>query len=218
LGLTFELKGGNDPNGSPDSLNLGYLWAMPVFSSNKSFIRFVRLNVTPKLESTQDFRQRNFITTTDLQARLRQWVSPGSKVRAHVYPLFGTEVGKNLRGIIPQVDGRNITRAKAGLSALLIFDSRKEPGSTQFQNITLETDYARRWPLIDEVTFAKNKTGFKPVFVGSNPRDHIKQTLAINFTNFIGLNVAYEYGSLPPSYQFLDSKFTIGLSMKAAFK
>ena len=53
--------------------------------------------------------------------------------------------------------------------------------------------------------------------IGTNPRDYVKQTMTIDVTKFLGVNVAYEYGSLPPLYKFLDSKFTFGLDVKMKF-
>jgi len=124
-------------------------------------------------------------------------------------------MGKNIRGIIPAVDGKNIVRPKVGTSAMLSFAF----GADALQSISFETTYARRWPLISEVTFKKGKNGgFTSVNVGTNPRDYVKESMNVDFTKFLGLTVSYEYGSLPPKFSFVDSKFTFGLNLKAAFQ
>jgi hypothetical protein len=213
IGPMLDLKGGNDPNGSPDSLNFGFLWEFPILRRN-SLLSSIRLTQNPRLESTQDFTQRNFIYGIDFRGVFKPWVSGNSMIRSHFRPVVGAEVGKNLHGIIPAVDSKNIARVKIGTAFFLIF----AVAIPALQDITFETSYARRWPLIDEVTFAKGKSGgFTPIFIGTTPRDYVKETMALNFTKVFGTSVAYEYGSVPPLYQFLDSKFTFGLNVKLKF-
>ena len=212
IGPTFDLKGGNDPNASPDSLNFGFLWEFPVIKASH-VISSIRLTQNAKLESTQDFTQRNFIYGADLRGVFKSWIWSHPAMRARIRPVVGTEVGKNLHGIIPAVDGRNIARLKAGTGLFLIFEFNKPA----LQDIQFETSYARRWPLIDEVTYTHGTNGLSAVSIGTNPRDYVKQTMTIDVTKFLGVNVAYEYGSLPPLYKFLDSKFTFGLDVKMKF-
>src|SRR5205823_9694263 len=98
-------------------------------------------------------------------------------MRAHFYPTAGIELGKNLRGIIPTVDGQNIVRPKIGASALLIFGF----GADALQSISFETTYVRRWPLVSEVTFKKATAGgFTSVDIGTDPRDYVKENLNLN--------------------------------------
>lgn len=216
IGPALDLTGGNDPNGDPDSLNFSWMWEMPL--SGRGYPRklgSLRLTQKATLESTQDFAQRDFIYGAELRAILRPlFLSHAAKVRLHFYPRLGTEVGKNLRGIIPAVDGKNIARLKTGISIFLIFDFQ----AAALQDISFETTYDRRWPLISEVTFTQTDAGFSSVQIGTGPRDYVKETFNLDVTKYLGLTASYEYGSLPPKYTFLDSKFTFGLSLKAAFK
>lgn len=214
LGPSLDLKGGNDPNADPDSLNFSWLWDMRISPVTK--FGTIRLKQMASLESTQDFAQRDFIYSADFRSIFRPWfLSTNKKVRAHFYPDGGVEVGKNIRGIIPAVDGKSIARPKVGTSAMLNFAF----GANALQSISFETTYARRWPLISEVTFKKGKNaGFASVNIGTNPRDYVKESMNVDFTKFLGLTVSYEYGSLPPKFSFLDSKFTFGLNLKAAFQ
>jgi hypothetical protein len=217
IGPTLDLKGGNDPNGDPDSLNFSWMWETPIISAgHASKIGALRLKQDATLQSTQDFTQRDFIYDVVLREVLRPWIPDTSGVfRGHFFPEIGVEAGKNLRGVIPAVDGRNIARPKIGASLLLIVDRQKKVPN----GFSLETNYTRRWPLIPEVTFKQASTGkFTSVNIGTNPRDDVKEALNFNITKFLGFSAAYEYGSLPPKYKFLDSKFTFGLNLKAAFK
>jgi len=192
------------------------MWEMPL-ARRGSLAKLGSLRLTQKatLESTQDFAQRDFIYGVDLRGILKPWLlSHDAKVRLHFYPRLGTELGKNLRGIIPDVDGKNIARLKAGTSLFLIFDFE----SSALKDISFETTYDRRWPLISEVTFTQANPGFSSVPIGTNPRDYVKEDMNLDVTKYLGFTASYEYGSLPPKYAFLDSKFTFGLSLKAAFK
>ncbi|HXO38878.1 MAG TPA: hypothetical protein VN872_09570 [Candidatus Acidoferrum sp.] len=217
IGPTLDLTGGNDPNGDPDSLNFSFKWELPLTGQGYPHkLGTVRLINKATLESTQDFAQRDFIYDGDIRGVLRPWfLSADGKVRAHFYPDFGIEMGKNLRGILPAIDGNNIVRPKIGASFFFIFDAAK----VGLKDISLDTSYARRWPLIDEVTFKKDDNGgFTGIDVGTHPRDHVKQSMNIDITKYLGFVISYEYGSEPPKYKFLDSKFTLGLNIKAAFK
>jgi hypothetical protein len=217
-GFFADLKGGNDPNGSPDSLKLGVKWEFPVAHWNDSLIlNQLRWSHAPSLESTEDFTNKNFIYASDLILVLT--TLPPAKSRSKIpqiyfRPRLGIEMGVNLRSAVAAADGKSIARAKLGTGFALLFPINLPV----LQNITLETQYDRRWPLRDEVNQDVNNSVFSPVKINTKPRDYVKQTFTLNSTKFIGFSVAYEYGSLPPIFKLVDSKFTIGLNVKAAFK
>jgi hypothetical protein len=217
VGPSINLAGGNDPNGSPDSLNFSWLWDARIFKTGTEKKEIsVHLIQTGTLESTQDFLQKDLVYTGDFQGILPPKTWFGGKVRTHFFPDLGVEAGKNLRGVLPEIDGRAIARMKTAADWFLIFDLQKP----WLQDISFETTWARRWPLTAEVTYKTNKTPptFSAVSVGTAPRDYVKEAFNLDVTKYIGFTVAYEYGSLPPKYAFLDSKFTIGLTVKAKFK
>jgi len=214
IGPVLDLKGGSDPNTTPDSLNFALQWEFPLVSPREAPISSIRLAQFAKLETTDDFLQRNIIYNADLRGVFRPWIfNSASTIRAHLRPVVGVETGKNLRSIAPQLDGNGIARLKAGTSFFLIFDLGK-PG---LQDVTFETNYDRRWPLLNEIRLVRSQSGVTEIFSGTNPRDYVRQTVAIGLTKFVAINVAYEYGSLPPVYQFVDNKFTFGISLRAAF-
>lgn len=217
IGPSFTLQGGNDPSGSPDSLNFSFLWDRPIlYSYGPHNIGSLHLVQNATLESTQDFLQKDFVYSVDFMGILRPLVSGKGTLRTHLFPDAGIEVGKNLRSPIAGADGRAISRMKLGATYFLIFDIKKP----WLQDISLSASWTRRWPMIPEVAYKANKAGttpqFLPVGVGTEPRDYVKPTLNLDLTKYFAVTVAYEYGSLPPKYSFLDSKFTLGLTIKAA--
>lgn len=224
-GFFADLKGGNDPNGSPDSLNLGVKLDGPLHTWNftnpapwwnlKEHLNQLRWTNSPHLESTEDFTNKNFIFASDFTLSLKS-LTPSGNYTPQIYlrPRAGVEAGKNLRSAVPGADGRSIARIKAGTALILYFPVKKPA----LNDITLETQYDRRWPLRDEVNQDVNNGVFSAVKINTRPRDYVKETFTLNATKFIGFTVAYEYGSLPPIFKLLDSKFTIGLNVKAAFK
>jgi len=216
-GFFIDLKGGNDPNGSPDSLKIGMKWEFPIATWNGSpVLNQLRWSQAPSLESTEDFTTKNFIYASDLTLLLKNFPAarPGKRTpQIYFRPRLGVEVGSNLRSVLAAADGRSIARIKLGTGLMLYL-----PMSVLLHDITLETQYDRRWPLREEVNQDVNNNLFTAVNISTKPRDYIKQTLVLNATKFIGFTVAYEYGSLPPIFKLVDSKFTIGLNIKTAFK
>jgi hypothetical protein len=166
------------------------------------------------LESTQDFLQRDLIYSLDLKAVLQ--TKKDRKVQTYLYPDMGSETGKNLRGVLPQIDGRSIARLKIGATDYIIFNTNLP----WLQDITLQTNWTRRWIMIPEITYKTNKSGpqFSKVAISTGARDYVNPALTFDLTKWLGITASYEYGSLPPKYQFLESKFTFGVSVKAAFK
>ena len=214
LGPSLNLQGGNDPGGTPDSLNFGFLWDYPIHRFKSKGIQSINLINTGALESTQDFLQRDLIYSLDLKAVLQ--TKKDRKVQTYLYPDMGSETGKNLRGVLPQIDGRSIARLKIGATDYIIFNTNLP----WLQDITLQTNWTRRWIMIPEITYKTNKTGpqFSKVAISTGARDYVNPALTFDLTKWLGITASYEYGSLPPKYQFLESKFTFGVSVKAAFK
>jgi len=214
IGPSLSLQGGNDPAGTPDSLNFGFLWDYPIRHFTKSqVIQSVNMINSGALESTQDFLQRDVIYSLDIKAISQ--TTNSHKIQSYIYPDMGLETGKNLRGVLPQIDGRNIARLKIGATDYIIFNTKLP----WLQDITLQTNWTRRWLLIPEITYKTNKTGpqFSKIAISTGPRDYVNPALTFDLTKWLGVTASYEYGSLPPKYQFLDSKFTFGVTVKAAF-
>lgn len=217
IGPMLDLKGGNDPNGDPDSLNLGIKWDFPLVQKPcPAFLTAIRWANNPKLESTQDFTNKNFIFDSAFRLVLKPWGGGSYRaVRAHMRPFAGVEVGKNLRGTIKEVEGRSIARVKVGGFFYLVFPVH----AAALEDLTFETDYERRWPLHPEIALDTDSDTkvFVADHIGTKPRNYVKETLGIDITKFFGFTVVYEYGSLPPKFHLLDSKFTLGVTLKAAF-
>jgi hypothetical protein len=216
IGPSLNLQGGNDPNGSPDSLNFSFLWDAPLLYSPGPF-QSIHLIQAATLESTQDFLQKDVIYSLDLAWRFKPRINANKTASLSVFPDTGLETGKNIRSVIPGADGRGIARVKVGANEFATVHFNKP----WIKSISLNTTWTRRWPLIGEVAFKTNKAGaspqFLPVGVGTGPRDYVKPSFALALNDYFSLTASYEYGSLPPKYSLINSKFTFGVTIKANF-
>jgi hypothetical protein len=215
IGPAFNLQGGNDPNGSPDSLNFSFLWDTPLLYATGPF-QSIHLIQAGTLESTQDFLQKDIVYSLDVALRFKPLIKTKA-VSFAIFPDAGIEAGKNIRSVIPSADGSGIARLKVGASEFASVRINKP----WLKSISLNTTWTRRFPLIGEVAFKANKAGatpeFLPVGVGTGPRDYVKLSLNLALNDYFALTTTYEYGSLPPKYTQLNSKFTFGLTIKANF-
>jgi hypothetical protein len=50
--------------------------------------------------------------------------------------------------------------------------------------------------------------------VGRGPRDYLKTSLNFDISDYTGINVSYEYGSLPPNFELVNHKYSVGLVYK----
>jgi hypothetical protein len=50
--------------------------------------------------------------------------------------------------------------------------------------------------------------------IGRGPRDYVKATMEFDFSDFTGATINYEYGRLPPNFELVDSKYSLGLVYK----
>jgi hypothetical protein len=80
-------------------------------------------------------------------------------------------------------------------------------------SIALDTNFELRLPQ-DPEPFTHKVNGSAVTFAGTNPRPHVVTTLDFMFTEYAGLSLGYEYGSLPPTFKLVNNKVSAGLVIK----
>ena len=101
---------------------------------------------------------------------------------------------------------RGLARGLVGGSLYINFDQSED------KTLSFQVDYVRRFLLRREVTFELDDDQKPvPLVIGKGPRDYLKTTLEYDFSKFAGFTLSYEYGRLPPNYQLVDHKYSLGL-------
>lgn len=204
----FNLKSSTAKNGDSDSLNFGGKFRIPFNTSNSGPLRYVLWEPAGGFESDRRFGNVNLITS-----QLLTFGIPGNantfKWRARILPYIGFELGRNLKSPVKAAEGRPISRGIVGSTFYLNYD-RSEDSSFSFQ-----VDYVRRFLLRREVSFTKDDDDkLIPLLVGKGPRDYLKATAEYDFSKFTGFTLGYEYGRLPPNFELVNHKYSLGLVFK----
>jgi hypothetical protein len=146
----------------------------------------------------------------------RRWIA--------AYPSAGYEGGHNLNQpsvLLKQpvnLSGWNaISRAVVGINGEFYWLSKK-PTADDTWRFTIDASYQDRFLFTGEpfITVADIKT--MPVYsiaLNRNRRPEAEAHITWNFSPYVGLQVQYKYGSLPPLFEFVDHQATVGLTLKA---
>lgn len=215
----FNIKASTNPDADPDSLNFGVEFATPtkLLAENPIGLARVYFTEAAKIEADRDFENVNLVG--DIRARFHVTKKLFQTERHNLVPFAGIEFGRNFKSPVAEIKGNAIARPLIGANlyvALYNFD-RETYGYRR--TISFETLYERRFPLTREIALDEDDDG-NPIALRPSraPKDYLKSSVTVDFAKYFGFKVSYEYGSLPPVFKFLDSKFSVGLVFKGAFQ
>jgi hypothetical protein len=207
----FDLKASNSKKADADSLKFGGM-----LRTNYNFEHLGLTNLSwetdGRIEADRKFDNVNAVwgnTLYFIPPLLGQ--SSNNKMLVYLQPFIGAELGRNLKSPVKEAEHRGIARATTGASLYLLFAT----GNKYLDSLSLQTDYVRRWPLRREVSFTEDDNGkLLPLFIGRSPRDYVASKVEYSVNDFFGLAVGYTYGSLPPNFKLVDSRYTFGFTYK----
>ena len=216
----FNIKASTNEKADPDSLNFGVNFENPTplinddFFDEKLGIKRLYFSEAAKFEADRDFKNINFVG--DFRAKLV------SRRLADQYfnlvPFLGVEVGENLKSPLQEAKNKLLLRPLFGADFISTFYARKSENGYQ-KTASFEIVYERRFLLRKEIALDTDKSGnFVGVPLTRAPRDYVKSSLNYDFAKNFGFKLNYEYGSLPPLYKLVDSKFSLGLVFKGVFQ
>lgn len=85
------------------------------------------------------------------------------------------------------------------------------PNIWKLNKISLTTSYTPRIPTTDEV-FIETRNVSKPrPELTDKARNYVQSTLNFMLTEYLGIQIKYQYGSLPPAFNFVQSSGSTGL-------
>jgi hypothetical protein len=204
----FNLKTSTAEDADPDSMNFGGKFAINFFNRKDGPVRYLLFTPAGGFEADTSFENVNLLTSQVLTCGI-----PGNKhtfkKRVRILPFIGYEVGRNVKSPVKEAEDRAISRGLVGATFYAAYDRTEDSG------ISFQLDYVRRFLLAREISFKKDDNDkFVPVAVGKGPRDYLKATAEYSFSKFAGLALSYEYGSLPPNFELVTHKYSLGLVVK----
>jgi hypothetical protein len=214
VGPYFDLKASTAEDADADSLKFGGKFEVPFNISQKNHPSLHRALTSVQWLPAGGFEaDRRFHNVNTIFSNTIRFIVPGnsdtSTVRVRVFPYIGFELGRNLKSPVKEAEDRGIARGVVGTA--LYFD-HEFAGD---KSLSFQVDYVRRFLLRREVSFEEDKDKkLVPLFLGRGPRDYLKTTLEYDFDKFTGFTLSYEYGRLPPNYELVDNKYSVGLVYK----
>ena len=172
----------------------------------------------PGAEFSRSDPSSNLIFKSNAMFVLKPW-QPTDRVYGTLYPVIGIEGGKNLNrpGMLAMtaIDLTHydaITRGLLGAEATLGLSS----ADSKTDDITLTGSYRVRLPVFDE-PFIRTEHEITSVMLTTRARHWVEVDLNITPAKFkfLAFTVKYQYGELPPVFNMVDNKLTIGLTFKA---
>ena len=212
----FNLKASTSTDADANSLNFGGKISAPFHIGSeldpatqrpkKRFLRGLNWDVAGGFESDRRFDNVNVLTDQRVA-----FVPSGAGDNNTIFfkPFLGFELGRNLKSPVAQAEDKAIARGYVGGSLYINLYPKKA------DLISLQTDYIRRFLLKREIYFKEDddKT-LLPVNIGRGPRDYLKTILSFGISDFTGINFSYEYGSLPPNFELVSHKYSLGFVYK----
>lgn len=208
----IDLKASSNKKADADSLKFGALLRSP-FNVRNATLNKVATNVVWEIDGRIE-GNKNLKFINGVLGNTLYFVTPvlgSGKVQLYTQPFAGLEIGNNLKTPVTQARNQKIMRPNIGASLYLNFFT----GRKLLDASSLQVDYIRRWLLRREVSINKDDNGnFIPVFVGKGPRDYVQTKFQIDFTKYLGVAIGYDYGRIPPIFNLVDSRFSIGFVYK----
>lgn len=153
-------------------------------------------------------RTLNLVSKFDVGYAPRDWHISKRQI-ASIDFLAGIEVGHNYKNVLAPDGIGNFLRWKAGANTYYIV---QQPFGL-LDHFAFNIEYKLRLPQSAEI-FSRVIDGTRTPFLTKKPRHYVASDLDFSFNKFFGFAVQYRYGSLPPSFNLVDSKIGLGIKLQ----
>lgn len=220
----FTFKGSTSPKADPDQLRIGAKVYKRFYNHNSSIpLEFIRAETTGELEANTELTVKNILAKPTLQFYMQNIylssdTNPDENVetvidraRLKIIPSIGVETGRNVRSPLPRNE-KAIARVVGGIGLNLVFP--KTPlKAIGFKTITWENSFTQRWFLKPEQSYKKDDNkNLQLLNFGRKPRPYFISKVSLGVNDFFAPSISYEYGDLPPLYERIKNKVTVGFT------
>jgi hypothetical protein len=208
IGPYFNLKASTGSGADSNSLSTGAKLSTIVKSWNSGYVRDVIWSPTAGIEA-----DRHFDNVNGLVGNTLYFVTIGNKdtfdKRVYFQPFIGYEIGRNFNSPVKAAEGNVISRPNVGGSFYFTIPLKNDKA------FSIQVDYVRRFLLRRELSVTKDEDKKLVLLnLGKGPRDYVKADLQYDFAKFTALTLSYEYGRLPPNFELVNSKYSLGVIVK----
>ena len=220
----FSLKATTAEKTDPDQFRIG-IKVYRRFGAGKlpRPFTFIRAETTGELEANTEFTVKNILAKPNLQFYTKDvYLSSDTnsaenvetvvdRARAKFIPSIGAEIGRNVRSPIARNE-KAIVRIVGGLSLNLIFP--KTPLKLfGFKKIVWENSFTQRWFLKPEQAYKKDdNNNLQLLDFGRKPRPYFISKFNLGVNDFFAPSISYEWGDIPPLYNHIKNRVTLGFS------
>jgi hypothetical protein len=204
----FNLTASTNPQADGNSVTMGVAFPFGLPLNNKTF---TWVDIEPAVQGESDKQFRDINTIFRLRSYFLMRVFGSGRLQLLPQPFLGFETGGNARSPVPGAYPGGIARPNAGVHMYFNFFKSSKPGRQAF----IESEYIRRWPLLGEPIFSQTSSGALVLSsVGTSPRDYVTTKAEYDFEDYFGITLQHDYGMLPPVFNKVNNKYTIGLVLK----
>jgi hypothetical protein len=216
VGPYFDLKASTAKKADANALKFGVKLVAPfnigsvldpaTGKPKNRLLRGLVWNMTGGFESDRRFQNINTVWGNQLAFVIS---GLGNSDTVYLQPFVGFELGRNVKKPIPEAE--HLTLARPTVGGNLYIDLYE----TDKTGVSFQVDYIRRFLLSRETGFKEDESKkLILVPVGRGPRDYLKLAILFKFSDFTGMTIGYEYGSLPPNFELVRHKYSVGLAYK----
>jgi hypothetical protein len=214
-----DFKDSSDEGADPDSFKFAGEWFLPVYVGNNPNSHFPYTAVdwinSAKIEAPKNFDNINALWES-------RWLFPSSHLpwntknfRMFLDPFIGHELGKNVKNELKSAEGKGLARVMIGADLTI----QIKMNLASLKGFEFNSSYIRRWPLKRELLVDKDADGnLVALMLSKGPKDYSDSKFVIKINDFFGPYIGYEWGRLPPNYELVDHKWTVGLLFKAKLR
>lgn len=206
----------------PDSITAGLAFQkLKYLDSSPLDLYGIQFDETlPGGEFTRKDPTSNIIVASTAQFILRSFTKPGHRTYGTLHPLLGMEVGHNLNkprefdSVPIDLSHYNaIVRGIGGANAS--FAHKSQDATADVWSVT--ASYVVRIPATDEpLVKTLHQTTTAELTDRARHWVEVDGNLSPWSFRYLSITAKYQYGSLPPAFNFVDHSFSIGLTLKAS--
>lgn len=207
IGAKASLKANEEPDIDPDSIKVAgvYEYVLPIHRPPLTGLILTSDFIGGEFDRKN--KTRNLVTGVDGRWVMRS-VHLSETTSATIDILTGLELGHNYRNPLSPEGIGYFWRPKFGANAYLL---ALEP--PLFKRVSFTAQYELRLPQAAEI-FSRMEGGNAVLSLTKKPRHYGAADLDFLFTDAYGISLQYRYGSVPPSFKFVEPNVKLGFVLK----
>jgi hypothetical protein len=204
-----DSTGSTDPNGSPDTVNIGFIWQPELWKISDHWHLYLQVN--PKMEADQKFEDVNGLFTARITPSYL-YSTANNKWYVSLNPFAGFEGGYNFANPISAAKNKSIARGIWGGEVVI----NRNLEYQYLKGVSLDASFVDRIIAQKETVSQINSSGqFTVHSSNSTPKNYTDVKIAFDLNDYFSATMEYQYGQVPPVYKLVENRYLLGITFKA---